>query len=236
MAHGRNGAPTKRETRRHFLCVWRRRGESIQMVKPLAVWLSCLILIASGGIVSAWPDSYALHWKKNDGQTVVQVYNRRTGQKAWKRSFSDVGFFTWSSDRRSLAFVSSVGPKGSALSPIEVFTIGTWRAGASVHLQPPQRFRGCDYVEFLVWSPDGKRLLVATGGSGEADIGAADLTCLDLETGAAHRFIDMASVRDGNPRWLGSHRIVYRLMIHPEDEHHHSYLWGAKKQHFFECP
>ena len=208
----------------------------ITVCLSFAIWFYCLSFIPSVAFALAQSATYAVHHQVRHKQTVLEVYNRRTGKTIWKCALIGVYGETWSKNHRALAFVTSTGKMIVTDGPISSFTIGTWRAGEKVRLHPPKPYQGCDYVEFLVWSPDNKRLLVATGGSGEVDIGACDLTCLNLETGVAHRVASFVSIWGESPRWYSSHQVVYRKKVYLDDEHHHSYLVDAKKRYYYNCP
>ena len=83
-----------------------------------------------------------------------------------------------------------------------------------MHVYSHQPYCVDDYVEYFLWSPDNRLVLMMTGGSGEVDIGGGQLWCINPKTGAGRFICDMAanSNTGKGPKWHGSSEILYHKL------------------------
>lgn len=186
----------------------------------------------------ASPPPYALSKRVGQKQTVLRVYNRRTGRTVWKRAFRDA-YTTWSKDHRALAIYTSSGQlihftHTSSTPPDYHYSVGIWREGEKVRLYSHQPYCTDDYIEYFLWSPNDRFVLIMTGGSGEVDIGAGQLWCINAKTGAGQFICEMAanSNTGKGPKWHGSSEILCHK-THPQGAHD----WVASRtQYRYRCP
>jgi len=163
----------------------------------------------------ASPSPYALSKRVDKLQTRLRLYNRKTGHTLWKRTFLGAST-TWSNDHRALAIYTSSGHL-IHFNPVSFppndyhYSVGIWREGEKVRLYSHQLYCTDDYIEYFLWSPDNRFVLMMTGGSGEVDIGAGELWCINAATGAGRFVCTMAanSFTGKGPKWHGSSEILY---------------------------
>jgi hypothetical protein len=162
---------------------------------------SLYALLGCTGLVVGQLDRYDLEVREKGDRYVLRVYNLRTSQTAWSLNVSAYGTVQklkgWSKDRRALAVpvIKENGPDGS---------IVFWRAGQETWSCPRERIRrlghGYELDEF-VWSPDKRRVLFRTGGSGDFTFDVGSLWCADVQRKKLHLIAD-APVR--KMTWSGS--------------------------------
>ena len=185
------------------------RKPGFQAVKSSGIFCCALLLFSIG--VKAESIEYDLRvlGKKN---TVIQVYEVKTSHLVWTRpyfvqdTYPDTGTFFWSRDRRAVAFVIESDDKRKFPADYEGYEIVVWRAGRQIHVIAHQpitnhdSITGHDYVEDMVWSADGKSLLVWVGGSGESMANMGHLFCFNVVNQKIYFLGDAI----GKPLWIGS--------------------------------
>jgi len=197
-----------------------------------------LLFVLNTTCTFASPSPYALSKRVGEKQTVLRVYNRKTGRTIWERAFLDA-YTTWPKDHRALAIYTSSGQiihfaHTSSTPPDYHYSVGIWREGERVCLYSRQPYCTDDYIECFLWSPDDRFVLMMTGGSGEVDIGAGQLWCINAKTGAGRFICDMAanSNTGKGPKWHGSSEIFYHKM---KPQGAHDWL-ASRMQYRYQCP
>ncbi len=162
--------------------------------------------------------------KAHEGQTHLQIYNRKTSHIVWSGVVGyipDAKELSWSADHTAAAMIEYL-PDGQRRLLI-------WRAGQGIRVisrlpasaREEQQSRvddvlSCDSVGVAALSPDKRRvLLLASPGQGNSSVGLNQLWCLTLRTRHLRFIYKYAydSVIEENShqhaRWLNSHRIAY---------------------------
>ncbi len=196
----------------------------------------CFILLLLSTGVEAKPIEYDLRvlGKKS---TVVQVYEIKTGHIVWTHPYSilgtypDTGTFFWSRDRRAVAFVGDGDGRRKSPSDYEGYEIIVWRAGRKVHVITHLPITGYDYVEDMVWSADGKSLLVWVGGSGEDMGNMGHLFCFNVVSQKIYSLGEAI----GKPSWAGSQTAKF-WQVEYLSEKAGSGMIRARKPSFWHLP
>ena len=213
------------------------------MLKLRFVPLLGLFLIINSVSAFARP-IYALQKRVGERQTVLRVYNRRTGKAIWKGYFRDASGITWSKDHRAFAFVTSTGQslpfRPTAAMSNYSYSIEIWQAGKQGQLYSKRPYCRYDYAGVVSWSPDKRSLLIMAGGSGESDTGSLALWCINVQTGEGRYISSSVSTPSWapqkGPRWHGSHDVIYHHQIRLWDKHGESGFRASQKQYHYTVP
>ena len=171
-------------------------------VRLCGVFCSLFLLLSSSA--KANPAEYDLR-DIGKRHSVVQIYERKTDHVVWTHPYSilgtypNVGTFFWSRDHRAVAFVANGDGRRKFPSDYEGYEIIVWRAGKKIHVVTHKPVTAYDYVENLVWSANGKLLLIWAGGSGEEMGNRGHLFCFDAGTYKIYSLGDTI----GKPSWVG---------------------------------
>jgi len=204
--------------------------------------LFCLLLTLPAVGAKAYPNRYVLRVYGKKYQTnVVQLYDRRSSRTVWTRTCSLAGAgldkrdFFWSSDHQAVAF--AILPKDFHLhGHYEGFQLVVWRAGRPARIFAHQRLTADDGVEEMVWSPDGKRVLVRASGSGMAEDNYGRLYCVSSHSATVSFVAEVL----GKPSRVGPRTVRYwkpRREDIPWPDGQHGYrLVKARRASFWHLP
>jgi len=167
----------------------------------LSILMFGLVSFGNSAPRSVESSVYALEIKdeKEPGEETLRLFHRRSGRTIWTRKVWWHSSIGWASDKRALAIGANTaaGTEGNIL---------TWRPGGQLRVfKIPDDDFG-DYFMGFAWSPDKRRLLFRTGGSGDADIDTGLLLCLNLDNG---RFYKVTKQGVRKMAWAGRRKALY---------------------------
>ncbi|HZT42792.1 MAG TPA: hypothetical protein VFA07_11560 [Chthonomonadaceae bacterium] len=187
---------------------------SMQTLISILLVLLTSVANAQTRVINISPYRLTATWR---GDTeIVRLYNRHSHRLVWQRTFLHAWlerpFMGWSRDHRALAFIVQDNriyiQRSSGFQHItrDLFRIFIWRAGEQSKLIANQNIlQTYDGAFDFQWSPGNSRLAFRGEGSGDLDVDAGAICCLDPSTGRIHA--GPGGVR--KMRWIGRYLLRY---------------------------
>ena len=164
------------------------------MTMKIICLLLTLCALAVGPRSAGARERYELHWRQQtrvnapvgtpdtEMEWVVSLRDNRRQQTLWTRTldsyFDPKRDIVWSKDHRALVF-----------SNITQFWV--WREGYRLrNFDAPS-----DYMMGFAWSPDNRRLLARSDGSGATDLDYGGLYCLELGAWPRYKYFRIGAAR-----------------------------------------
>ena len=172
-------------------------------------------------------ERYQLHWRQtvqfqNAGYKYIHpewevwLRDELASKTLWKRTLKDdfdpKKDVLWSKNRKAVA-----------LSRTTDYFV--WREGYRLrHFGAPS-----DYTMGFAWSPDNRRLLVRSDGSGASDGDEGGLYCLELGTWPRYKYFHLGAAHEF--KWIGSNKVRVTQLDYDAINKHNKY--GYTKPPFF---